>query len=213
MPLAASFIDLDPAKDKLCKGVFKGSWYTVLANIYGVPRSDIEQRDRTRKKRQRRVITALVVGIIAVLAGALILALISRKEAVSQRELAEKARNDAEGLIEFMVFDLRDKLEPIGRLDLLDSVNQRVNDYYQSMATENPSPDILRRQSVALVNNGDVLFAQGRLDDALSAFTSGKDISDKLAAKDPTKKWTALRVIQELLNTREKSTLFPGVGE
>jgi len=42
MPLAASFIDLDPAKDKLYKGVFKGPWYTVLANIYGVPRSDIE---------------------------------------------------------------------------------------------------------------------------------------------------------------------------
>ena len=37
MPLAASFIDLDPARDKLYKGVFKGPWYTVLANIYGVP--------------------------------------------------------------------------------------------------------------------------------------------------------------------------------
>jgi hypothetical protein len=128
MPLAASFIDLDPARDKLYKGVFKGPWYTVLANIYGVPRSDIGQRDRTRKKRQRRITTALVAGIIA----ALIVALIQRKEAVSQRELAEKARDESEGLIEFMVLDLRDKLEPIGRLDLLDSVNQHVNNYYQS---------------------------------------------------------------------------------
>jgi hypothetical protein len=69
-----------------------------------------------------------VAGIIA----ALIVALIQRKEAVSQRELAEKARDESEGLIEFMVLDLRDKLEPIGRLDLLDSVNQHVNNYYQS---------------------------------------------------------------------------------
>lgn len=98
MPLAASFIDLDPAKDKLYKGVFKGPWYTVLANIYGVPRSDIEQRDRTRKKRQRRVTTALVAGIIAVLAGALILALIQRQraekaqaKAVRQAELSRRA--------------------------------------------------------------------------------------------------------------------------
>lgn len=128
VPLAASFTDLDPVKDKLYKGVFKGPWYTVLANIYGVPRSDIEQRNRTRKKRHRRVTTALVAGIIA----ALIVALIQRKEAVSQRELAEKARDESEGLIEFMLFDLRDKLEPIGRLDLLDSVNQHVNNYYQS---------------------------------------------------------------------------------
>jgi hypothetical protein len=128
MPLAASFIDLDPAKDKLYKGVFKGPWYTVLANIYGVPRSDIEQRDRTCKKRQRRITTALVAEIIAVLGGTLILTLIQRQEAVAQRELAEKARKDVEGLIEFMIFDQRDKLEPIGRLDLLDSVNQRVND-------------------------------------------------------------------------------------
>lgn len=69
-----------------------------------------------------------MAGIIA----ALIVALIQRKEAVSQRELAEKARDESEGLIEFMLFDLRDKLEPIGRLDLLDSVNQHVNNYYQS---------------------------------------------------------------------------------
>ena len=36
MPLAASFLDLDPSKDKFYKGVFKSPWYTVLANIYGV---------------------------------------------------------------------------------------------------------------------------------------------------------------------------------
>jgi len=90
--------------------------------------SDIGQRDRNRKKRQRRITTALVAGIIA----ALIVALIQRKEAVSKRELAEKTRDESEGLIEFMVFDLRDKLEPIGRMDLLDSVNLHVNNYYQS---------------------------------------------------------------------------------
>ena len=69
-----------------------------------------------------------MAGIIA----ALIVALIQRKEAVSKRELAEKARDETEGLIEFMVFDLRDKLEPIGRMDLLDSVSLHVNNYYQS---------------------------------------------------------------------------------
>jgi tetratricopeptide (TPR) repeat protein len=133
-----------------------------------------------------------VAGIIAVLAGALIVALIQReraetvrREAISQRERAEKARDDAEGLIKFMVFDLQDKLRPMGQLGLLDSVTQRVNNYYQSMAAENPSPEILRRQSAALDNYGDVIFAQGRYDDALADFTAGKDIAEKRIAKYP----------------------------
>ncbi|MGD8542241.1 MAG: hypothetical protein PVI39_08115, partial [Desulfobacteraceae bacterium] len=126
-----------------------------------------------------------MIGIITVLAGVLILALISRHEAISQRNRADQARNDAEGLIEFMIFNLRDSLRPIGRLDLLDSVNQRVNSYYDELAEKMSSPDILRRQGVAFNNQGDVLKAQGRTDEALTAFMAGKDIAERLSTQDP----------------------------
>ena len=185
MPLAASFIDLDPSKDKLYKGVFKGPWYTVLANIYGVKRSDIEQRDRKRKTRRRRITTALVAGIIAILAGALIVALIQYNQAVSERERAEKARDDAEGLIDFMVFDLREKLTPIGKIDLLESVCQQVNAYYESITAEKPSQENLRKQGFALDNYGLVLFEQGKVDEALDAITVSRDIRYRLVKQDP----------------------------
>jgi WD40 repeat protein len=89
MPLASSFLDFDIAEDKLNKGTFKGSWYTALANIYGVSRSSIEQRERKRNMRRRRNRTFLVAGIITVLTFALVVALI-------QRNLAKKAQIKAE---------------------------------------------------------------------------------------------------------------------
>jgi tetratricopeptide (TPR) repeat protein len=179
MPLAANFLEIDPSRDKPYKGVFKGPWYTVLANIYGVSRSAIEQRDRKRKTRRRWIRASLVAAVILILSGAFL-------NAVSQRNRADRARNDAEELVDFMVIDLRDSLSPIGRLDLLDAVNQKVNDYYQAMTSTNSSPDILRRQGVALNNQGDVLLLQGRSEEALAAFQAARDIRERLLGQDPT---------------------------
>ena len=42
------------------------------------------------------------------------------------RDLATQRREQAEDLIEFMLGDLHDKLEPIGRLEVLDDVGRRL---------------------------------------------------------------------------------------
>ena len=76
---------------------------------------------------------------------------------------------EAEKLIEFMIFDLHDKLEPIGRLNLLDEVNGRVQAYYDSFAGNEESPEIVRRRSAWLSKRGDVSLAQGDLAGALLA--------------------------------------------
>ena len=89
MPLAASFLDIDPSKDKLYKGIFKGSWYKILADIYGVSRRDVEQRERKRDVKQRRRRTILVTIIIIFPAIAFVVARI-------QRNLAIKAQSEAE---------------------------------------------------------------------------------------------------------------------
>ena len=82
MPLAASFLDIDPKRTKPHKGQYTGSWYAILANLYGVSRSEIEQRERKRKIRQLRIRLALGVSIIVVLSVALIVALIERDNAI-----------------------------------------------------------------------------------------------------------------------------------
>ena len=47
-----------------------------------------------------------------------------RQSAQASERRANDARDQADGLINFMLYDLRDKLEPIGRLDLLDDVEE-----------------------------------------------------------------------------------------
>ena len=85
MPLAADYRRFDPGKDKLSKGVFYGAWYTTLANVLGVSRSEIEQRDRRRIARRRTVTIGVVAGIIALLSVALVVTLLAQQEAVHRR--------------------------------------------------------------------------------------------------------------------------------
>jgi len=105
-----------------------------------------------------------------------------------QRTAAETTRDQAEQLVEYVVFELRDKLEIIGRLDLLDGVSKRAVSYYRSLGDAN-SPVIQRRWSAALDISGDVLVAQGKLDEALRAYEAFRTIANRLA-KDPSNaKW------------------------
>jgi tetratricopeptide (TPR) repeat protein len=101
------------------------------------------------------------------------------------REKAEAAKNRAEKLIEFVTFDLRDKLQPIGRLNLLDDVNRSVQAYYDSFAAEDETPEILRPRSVMFENQGDVLRAQGDLPGALKSYRDSFAIREKLSKQDP----------------------------
>ena len=65
--------------------------------------------------------------------------------AIQARDAARDQRREAEGLIGFMLGDLKDKLEPIGKLDALDGVGARVLAYYQKLDTS----ELSRRGAVA----------------------------------------------------------------
>ncbi|MBF0426548.1 MAG: toll/interleukin-1 receptor domain-containing protein, partial [Magnetococcales bacterium] len=114
------------------------------------------------------------------------------RELVEARKLAEayatavSARGHAEDLINYMLFDLRDKLQPLGRLDLLGMVARKAGDYFRQFAdTRDMSPDRQRNQAVGLSNFGDVLVAQGDLVAALAAYHEYMAIAQRLAALDP----------------------------
>ncbi|MGC5276337.1 hypothetical protein ACPXAM_24715, partial [Escherichia coli] len=66
--------------------------------------------------------------------------------AVEARKEAEFQRNEADGLVEFMLTDLRAKLEPVGRLDALDVVGTRALDYYAKQKLANLDADALGRR-------------------------------------------------------------------
>lgn len=83
----------------------------------------------------RRYKVALAVAAVAavLLAGLGVVAYLQvraeRDRAMAAEQVARAARDDAEGLVQYMVGDLREKLEPLGRLDLLDGVVERVRAY------------------------------------------------------------------------------------
>jgi tetratricopeptide (TPR) repeat protein len=106
-------------------------------------------------------------------------------QALIERQRADFARERAEELVEFMTFELRDKLEPIGRLELMDSVNARVSDYYNRIGASRGTLDMERRRASGLNNQGDTLLAQGKLEAARKAYGQSLEIAERLAQADP----------------------------
>ena len=90
IPLAAEYRGFDKTRDRIDKGRFEGSWYTVLANIYNVSRSELEQRDKKRQARLRRIRMGIAAAVGVALVGLTLWALVSRQEAIS-RQLAASA--------------------------------------------------------------------------------------------------------------------------
>ena len=162
--------------------------------LVGAHRYSTWQRVKRWLARNRRTVgvagvAALVLLVVSVagLRGIVVERRRAEQErAVAQREraVAEQHRAELEDLLGFMLFDLHRKLEPIGRLELLDAVAVKANDYY---ARRPPSEDIdeERRRAVALRNVGDVRLAKGNADAARDAYRASLAIVEALVAVHP----------------------------
>ena len=159
-------------------------------------RASIVERERLRAA-QDRAHYRVMGGITAALIVAVVFGVVSfcqyrraerAKVAASQAaKRATVARNDAGKLINYMTIDLRDKLKPIGRLDLLYDVNQRVLDHFTSLGSDSDNPDILSQWSVALANSGDIQKDRGDLAGALKSYSESLGIRERLAHQNPSK--------------------------
>ncbi|HET7864189.1 MAG TPA: hypothetical protein VFL86_07240, partial [Burkholderiaceae bacterium] len=95
----------------------------LLAGMLGVPFDDLVRRDVQRRVRWLTAIASASAVSVVIFAFLAVMAVRARNEAQYQRQ-------QAEGLIEFMLGDLRKKLEPVGRLEVLDSVGEKALAYY-----------------------------------------------------------------------------------
>jgi len=131
------------------------------------------------------VSVAAIAAVVLVAISGIALRRIVRAEAVAQRErhAAEADRADAEELMGFMLGDLRTKLQPLGKLDLLDLVATKATAYYdrRTAITERDRHE----RSIALLHVGDVRLAQGKSDTALASYCEALAIAEVLAAEDP----------------------------
>ena len=131
----------------------------LVAGMLGVGLDELVQREQTRRQRRLAILAA---GSLAGMAVTSTLAV----TAIQARDAAREQRREAEGLIGFMLGDLKDKLEPIGRLDALDGVGSRVLAYYQKEGTSDLPDAALLQRARALSLMGEVSNARGHLDEA-----------------------------------------------
>jgi len=92
-----------------------------------------------------------------------------------ERTIAETRRAQAEDLINFMVGDLRTKLDAVQRLDILDGVAEKVLHYVGSSDKETASAQELMAHAQALNQLGEVRVGQGNLSGAMKLFEESLD--------------------------------------
>ncbi len=98
----------------------------------------------------------------------------------------EKRVADADDLIAFLLTHLKEKLQPLGRLELLESIFQQVESYFASL----PRPE--RQKERTLVNRatlcacqGEANLSRGRLKEAETAFEQCRGMRAELLSRDP----------------------------
>ncbi|WP_336962867.1 TIR domain-containing protein [Sphingobium aquiterrae] len=155
-PLAA---DLRPDGGSYRHGMLK-----LVAGLAGVGLDQLVQRDAQR--RIRRVTAITVVSLIVMLC----LLMLSVFAWQARRE-AEKQRAEAEGLVEFMLTDLRQRLRSVGRLDALAAANEQAMNYYRAQGDLERLPSAsLERRARILHAMGEDDIAKGNLAGALGKF-------------------------------------------
>jgi len=131
----------------------------LVAGMLDVGLDDLVRRDEIRRHRHLAIVAA---GSIAgmVVASGLALA------AIQARDAARDQRREVEGLVAYMLGDLKDKLEPIGKLDALDGVGSRVLAYYEKQDTSELSDAALLQRSRALSLTAQVAYLRGNMQSA-----------------------------------------------
>lgn len=155
-PLAADFRrDADGTKLGFLK---------VVAALKGVPLDSLIQRDAQRRLRRVTGVTVAAVLLLVVMATMTFLAVSAQRE-------AERQRAEAEGLIEYMLTDLREGLRGVGRIELMNAVNDRAFEYYEDQGeTADLSDDSLERRARVMLAMGEDEFNRADPDQAARLF-------------------------------------------
>jgi tetratricopeptide (TPR) repeat protein len=169
-PLAA---DLRKDGDGRRLGLLK-----LVAGLAGVGLDALVQRDAARRVRRVTYVTAAAVA--AMLAMALLTAF-----ALNARAEAERQRGEAEGLVEFMLTELRDELKKVHRLDVLTSVNRHALDYYQRQDLKGLPAKSLERRARILQVMGEDDLDRHLPDRALDQFGEAARTTERLLAEAP----------------------------
>ncbi len=150
----------------------------IIAGILGVGLDSIIQRDAQRRNRR-------LLGLsVASLTGMVVMTVLSIA-AIDARNAEQERRAEAEDLIEFMLGDLRDRLQAVGRLDVLDAVGNKAVDYYSQMDLDDHTDSSLGRRARAFHLLGEVDDLSGDMEAARSRFEEAYESTGELVRRSP----------------------------
>ncbi len=169
-PLA---VDLRPGADGRRLARLK-----MAASLMDVSLDQLVQRDARRRLRVMGAFTAAAV-IVALGMGAMTVA------TLKSRQIARAERDESEGLVAYMLGDLRKQLEPVGRLDVLDGVSGKVLAHYAKARPDELDDKALAQRAKALTLLGTIRDQRGDLAGARDAFSQAASTTSELAARAP----------------------------
>jgi tetratricopeptide (TPR) repeat protein len=153
-PLAADARSGNDGRDAVLK---------LISGLLDVPFDTLKLRQQKRRIRQMLAFAGTAAAMVVLTSYLAITAVIARQD-------AERNRQQAEDLISYMLGDLRERLEPVGRLDVLDGVGEKALEYFAGLSAAEQTADSMLTRATALRQIGEVRVAQGLFDEALEAF-------------------------------------------
>lgn len=135
-----------------------------------------------RKARRFEWLRLSALGLIIVLA---ILDSALALHAYQAKRSAEARRIEMEGMVDFMLGDFADKLRPLGKLDLLDSVSGKSLEYLRGSQNDQLSPAGLTLRARALQVIAEVSRARGDAGAAIDALNQANAILVRQHGADP----------------------------
>lgn len=169
-PIAA---DIRPGKDGRQLARIK-----LLAGLLGINLDRLRQRESHRRhRRMLAVIVASLTGMTLAL-GLAGVAWISRND-------AQRRQMQAEGLLGYMLGDLRQKLDSSSQVNSLDNVSDRLLAYFASLDPRDLNDEVLGQQAQALTQIGQVRLRQAKYPEALASFKNAYARNKALADRHP----------------------------
>jgi tetratricopeptide (TPR) repeat protein len=176
-PIAA---DLRPGKDGRRQVLLK-----VLAGMLGLGLDELVQREAQRRQRIYGIIAAGAAAASIAFAGLAGVAWQQRNIAIAATAKAAERRTQAEGLIEFMIQDLQEKMKSVGRLDMLDVVAQKALNYFAMLPPDEMDATAAGQKTRALEEIAELQLQRGQLSDALKTYQQAAESAKEALAKAP----------------------------
>lgn len=157
---------------------FRYGMMQLAASMLGVGLDALVQREQKRRQRRGAAIVFSALAFAGVMG-------VSTQTAIQARKAAEASRNDAEGLVEYMITDLKTKLETVGRLDILDGVGSKAMEYYGGQLPDDMTDERLARRARAQHVLGQAALDAGRFEEAKLQIDGAYALTREVLAREP----------------------------